>query len=303
MSHTATLSALLSRAFPLPRLLLRQVCGRSRQMFMQLLVQACALFALCLAPSVAMAGIVTTLPPLAGLVLLLDAEADVRCLLPPGADAHDFQLAPRQVQALKKADLLIRSSYDDGHWAGIALPGHSLDMWPEHSHAWLSPATVRAKLPELAAALQRLAPNRSEQIADALQQAEEACNDFDKAWRQALAPYRDHGVIMQHNAWQPALRDYGVPVWSVLESSHQGDAIRPHRLEEALALLRAHPGAILWGNHRHTNRGLQWLQQHSGQKTRLLYADPLGDCGQTWAQLMQANLDMLGHFPGKAVDR
>lgn len=254
------------------------------------------LIGLCLAPCAASAGIVTTLPPLAGLVLLLDPAADVHCLLQPGADPHAFQLTPKQVQRLNKADLLLRSSYDDRHWSGIGLQGRTLDLWPGQSHAWLSPAAVRDKLPELAAALQRLAPARSKQIATALHKARASCAAIDTAWKKALAPYRKSGVIMQHNAWQAMLKHYGVPVWEVLEAGEHGDEIGPHKLEKALAQLREHPGILLWGNRRHTERALQWLQEHRNreQKVRWLRFDPLGDCGMSWTQLMQANLDILG---------
>jgi ABC-type Zn uptake system ZnuABC Zn-binding protein ZnuA len=245
-------------------------------------------------------GIITTLPPLTGLVLLLDGEADVHCLLPPGADAHDFQLTPRQVQGLKSADLLIRSSYDDGHWSGIGAKRRSFDLWPTQAHAWLSPNAVRDRLPALAAELQALAPERSAQIAAALTRAIKACDAADADWRKALAPYRDAGAIMQHNAWAPVLQQYGVPVWSVLESGHHGDDIGPHRLEEALGLLHTHPGALLWGNQRHASRALQWLQEHAGNgaRPRLLLFDPLGECGMTWPQLMQRNLDILKQAAG-----
>jgi len=254
------------------------------------------LFILLTAPaSASAAGIVTTLPPLSGLVLLLDAEADVHCLLPPGADAHDFQLTPRQVQMLNKADLLIRSSYDDGHWSGIRSGNRSFDLWPGKGHAWLSATAVRDRLPALAAVLQELAPQRSAQIAASLAQAISTCDAIDTAWRKALASYRDAGAIMQHNAWQAVLQHYDVPVWSVLETGHHGDEIGPHRLEAALDLLRAHPSSLLWGNRMHVSRALQWLQEHQGpgQKARLLHFDPLGSCGMTWPELMQHNLDIL----------
>jgi len=245
-------------------------------------------------------GIVTTLPPLTGLVLLLDPEADVHCLLPPGADAHDFQLTPRQVQGLKSADLLIRSSYDDGHWAGISLPERTLDLWPGQAHAWLSPAAVINILPGLAEALQLLAPEREQAITQTLSKALSHAYAMNIKWHKALEPYHERGVIMQHNAWQPMLTAYKVPVWSVLESGHHGDDIGPHRLEQALGLLHAHPGAILWGNQQHASRALQWLQEHASNtaKPRLLLFDPLGECGMTWPQLMQRNLDILKQAAG-----
>lgn len=240
------------------------------------------------------AGIVTTLPPLAGLVLMLDGKAEVHCLLPPGADAHDFQVTPRQAQSLREADLLIRASFDDRHWSGVQLQERTLDLWPTRSHAWLSAKDVRSKLPELAQALQRLYPQRSAQIQAALGRALDLCDTMDGLWDKALAPWRSAGVIMQHNAWQSMLQEHGVPVWSVLENGHHGESIAPHRLEDALNLLHAHPSALLWGNQRHAGKALQWLQEHSdGADTPLLNFDPLGDCGMRWPQLMQRNLDIL----------
>jgi len=272
------------------------ITGREQGKYMFL----CFFFILFISPLTSGAGIVTTLPPLAGLVLMLDADAEIACLLPPGADAHDFQLTPRQVQTLKKADLLVRSSYDDGHWSGIRLTGRSLDLWPQSSHAWLRPSAVRDILPALAEALSLAAPERRAQITKTLAQALADSKAVEHAWRKALAPYRRTGVIMQHNAWQALMDNYKVPVWSVLESHHHGDNIRPHRLEAALAQLRSHPEALLWGNQQHANRGLQWLQQHAANKSSaaLLLFDPLGDCGSTWVQLMHNNLSILSSHTG-----
>jgi len=245
------------------------------------------------------ATIVTTLPPLAGMVRMLDPEADVHCLLPPGADAHDFQLSPRSVQTLKQAPLLIRSSFDDGHWPGLSLPGRSLDLWPETAHAWLSPAHVRQQLPRLAAALEKIAPQRKENIRKALIQALKQCDSVDAELKQALAPFQNSGVIMQHNAWQKVLAAYHVPVWSVLESHHHGDNIRPRKLESALAQLIKHPSAALWGNSRSANRGLKWLAKHRKKyrkaQQKILLLNPLGKCSMTWPQLMKENARIIMH--------
>jgi len=289
MNKAATQAVPASSTWRNVGLLLRKVCDHTHKTRW-----AAFLLAFFLIPSATSAAIVTTLPPLTGLVLMLDAEADVHCLLPPGADAHDFQLTPKQVQSLKQADLLVRSSFDDGHWSGISLAGRTLDLWPEQAHAWLSPAAVINILPRLAEALQLLAPEREQAITLALSKALSHAYAMNVRWYKALETYHERGVIMQHNAWLPVLAAYKVPVWSVLESQHHGDNIGPHQLEKALNQLRVHPDALLWGNHRHVNRALEWLHQHqeSGHAP-LVYFDPLGDCGTTWLQLMQANLDLL----------
>jgi len=279
---------------------LRELLSIRRFLGLALVFSVASALAAFSAPTNSHAAIVTTLPPLAGFVRLLDTDADVRCLLSPGADAHEFQLSPHQVQALKQAELLVRSSYDDGHWSGLSLPGRTFDVWPKTAHAWLSPQAVRQQLPRLAAALQRLAPQRKQRIDDNLAQALKQCDAIDNALENALAPYRKSGVIMQHNAWAKVLESYAVPVWSVLESHHHGANIRPRRLESALAQLGKHPQAILWGNRQHANRGLIWLKKHSAEKSAkerpLLLLNPLGNCDMNWLQLMQANLDSLNNL-------
>jgi len=239
----------------------------------------------------AQASILTTLPPLAGLASMLDAKADIHCLLPPGADAHNFQLTPKQASQLKQADLLIRASRDDGHWPGLTLATRQLDLWPEKDHAWLLPSEVRQILPQLARTLQEITPGHRPAIEQALKRALRACDQLEIKWKKALAPLHQRGVIMQHPAWRRLCEHFHVPVLAVLEPRHHG-SIRPRKLESAFALLETHPGLLLWGDIRHSNRGLVWLSHHHNNQSVLAF-DALGTCGMAWATLMHHNLKLV----------
>lgn len=265
------------------------ILTRTRRTLLHLLLALC-----CLAPTMARADIVVTLPPLAGLVSMLDPEAKVHCLLAAGADPHTFQLTPRQAGQLQQAELLVRASRDDGGWSGLnGYPTPTIDLWHKASHAWLRPDEVKSVLPRLAARLQALHPAHRQQIADALQKALALCDRMDSAWRKALRPFKDKGVIMQHPAWRGLCERFGVPIRAVLEPHHHGAEVTPRRLEQALEIIRAHPTTALWGDNRHSNRALIWLMQHA-HSSKPVILDALGRCGMPWETLMQHNIALVG---------
>jgi len=250
-----------------------------------------ALFFLLSAPQQGRADIITTLPPLAGLVSLLDTRIHADCLLAAGADPHHVQLTPRQAEALRHARLLVRASRDDGYWTRLEAASDALDLWPDVSHAWLNPRHVRTALPRLAAALQRLYPSRRDAIAGALKKAEAEAEQWQEQWRKVLRAFKSGGVVMQHAAWQEVMNAAGVPVLAVLESRHHGREHGPHMLEHALAALKQHPQALLLGDMHHNNRALEWLAGRTGR--RIIYLDALGTCDMTWPALMRSNLQRL----------
>lgn len=239
------------------------------------------------------AEIAVTLPPLAGLVAMLDKSSENFCLLSAGADPHHFQISPRRAEQLKQAELLIRAPGTDAGWPLPPDNAQTLRLWPQQNHAWLVPGEVAKALPQIAATLIALHPGREAEIRRQLAAALATVRDIDVRWQQALAPLRSRGVIMQHPAWQPLLEAAGVPVLAVLESPLHGHEEGPHVLEKALAILKTHPDAWLIGDIRHSNRSLEWLARHADHPVRLVYLDALGDCGTGWEALMQDNLDKM----------
>lgn len=239
------------------------------------------------------AEIAVTLPPLAGLVKMLDSESEVMCLLPAGADPHHFQMQPRTIEKLAKSNLLIRATFDDGGWP--LPPNHSnvLDLWPAKDHGWVSPKEVRLILPAIAEALIKLQPEQAETMSLKLSNAIALTRSIEKQWQQTLAPAKTSGVIMQHPSWRRLMNDMQVPILNVLESGQHGHEHGPHALDESLHQIEEHPEAWLISDAGHSNRALDWLKQHSDQAPRQITLDALGECGTPWDQLMMQNLQQV----------
>jgi len=251
------------------------------------------------------ADIITTLPPLAGLVHWLKPDTHVTCLLPANADPHHFQLSPRQIESLQRNKLLVRSSQDDGHWASLQNQTHIVDLWPrteydEHhkqtiaNHAWLNPHAVQAVLPKLAKQLERIYPNDKQAIQSNLKLALTESEQVWKAWQHTIqsTALNTNGVIMQHPSWSNLFQALNIPIFNSLESEQHGHEHGPRKLESALRQLQQHPNIQLIADSNHSNRALQWLQKHHTSST-IITLDALGSCDESWLHLMQRNLDAL----------
>lgn len=252
-----------------------------------------ALLWLCAQSSGWAATISVTLPPLAGLVMMLDDQAEVQCLLPAGADPHHFQMQPRTVERLQQSALLIRASRDDGGWPLPPLLGNTLDLWPDIDHGWVSPDAVRKALPIIADALIRIQPERKQRIQARLQPALQQVEQVEHSWQQVLKQAKATGIIMQHPSWRRLMQEMGVPVLSTLESGHHGHEFGPHQLEQTLATLNQHPGVWLLADTGHSATALDWLAAHSDVPARRVTLNALGTCKEPWSRLMLDNIQLL----------
>lgn len=249
--------------------------------------------AVLLAPNLCRAAVAVTLPPLGGLIRMLDARAEITVLLPATADPHHFQMPPKAAESLRGAALLVRASRDDGGWSGLEAPATTLDLWPHSSHGWTRPDLVRAALPRLATALERIYPAHATSIQARLPEAIAETRRMETAWRAALTPYHRDGAIMQHPSWQPICEMAGVPVRAVLESHRHGQEFGPRDLEHALQIIDAHPGVLLIAEARHSNQALDWVASHSRHPVLMITLDALGTNTMRWDELMQYNLKRI----------
>jgi len=243
--------------------------------------------------STSAAEIAVTLPPLAGLVKMLDSQAEVMCLLPKGADPHQFQMQPRTLEKLAKTRLLIRSTFDDSGWPLPPSHKNVLDLWPDKDHGWVSPKEVRSILPVIAKALIQLHPNQTETMNHKLETAIATTYTIEKQWQQQLEAVKASGVIMQHPSWHRLMVDMQIPILNVLESGHHGHEHGPQALDLALHGLEEHPDAWLISDAGHNNRALLWLEDHSDHAPHHITLDALAECGTSWDELMRQNLKQI----------
>ena len=190
--------------------------------------------ALCLLPLPALADapvVVTDIPPVHALVSMVmgDLGAPV-LLLAPGADEHDFQLRPSQMQSLADADLIIWISPDLTPWLDRATqtttaPMLTLLTAPEtraqdypvsrtttadvaepdlsgtDPHVWLNPDNAWNWLPLIAANLAQADPANAAAYAANAAAAQTAIAALQAELTASLAPIIAKPFVTYHNAY------------------------------------------------------------------------------------------------------
>ena len=152
-------------------------------------------------------------------------RAQVKGLLAPNADPHDYEPRPRDVKALAGADLVVRSGGEVDEWLAGAIEASGADTdvavlidaarpAAGDPHWWQDPVAARRALPALRDALTRADPGGrgvyasnaaaySRRLAE-LHRAVEACVSTIPADRRRL--------VTTHDALGPYARRYGLQV-------------------------------------------------------------------------------------------
>ncbi|HEY9035875.1 MAG TPA: metal ABC transporter substrate-binding protein [Pseudomonadales bacterium] len=152
--------------------------------------------------------VLASIDPLALLARDVGGErVQVSVLLPAGSSPHHFALRPSQRSRLDAAALVF--------WGGPALerplsallgqrPDDTvLALQPEdtghESHLWLNPVLMRDAAVRLAAALTRLDPAGETYYQRRLQQVQTASREGEWRLQQALAPYSQTPLLLDHD--------------------------------------------------------------------------------------------------------
>ncbi len=245
-------------------------------------------------------------------------------LLDRGADAHDFQLRPSQIRALNGADIVVWIGPEMTPWLGRALDaggsgqrlallhasGTNLrrhddagdhaeaDAVADHGHdgtdphAWLDPGNAALWVGEIADALAEIDPGDATVYRANASLAQARLEALDRALAERLAPARDKGLIMAHDAYGYFAERYGL---SIAGSLAAGDASTPGAAHVAALHTLAETGAAvcIFPEAGHDPRGMEAIA--AGTAARLgRPLDPEGQAAEPGPDLYVDLLEALG---------
>jgi zinc transport system substrate-binding protein len=254
------------------------------------------------------------------------ARAEVRLLLPPGADVHTWQPRISDIRGIETADLLVFIGRGLEPWLGSLLGGADtsrlarfeaaagLKLLPsapdadEHDadhghgaldpHIWLDFQMDQGIADGIAAALARLDPAGAPEFLRAAEGLKSRLKALDAAYEKGLKPCRGRDFILGgHAAFAYLARRYGLHQVAVYGASPDAAptpkgtaAIIARASKEGIATIFYEPGV--------GDKMARLIAAETGARIRILYpghnlTPEQAAAGETFFGLMEANLESL----------
>lgn len=250
--------------------------------------------------------VVASLHPYADLLRqIVGDRASVVQLLPSGASPHTFDPTPSQARALAGASLVVMNGGIDD-WArrlvAAAAPATPLFVVTErlsytpiqgsdgaagNPHVWLDPSLMAAAVPLWVSALTQVDPADGQLFRHNGERLVASLRALDTALAAELAPLAGAPFVPFHDAWPYFARHFHLDLVASIEPS-PGREPSPRYVAEAVATIRATGARAVFAERQLDPRPAQVVAEAAGVSLATL--DPLGGAGESYQQLLEANV-------------
>ena len=226
-------------------------------------------------------------------------QVDVKNLTPPGAEPHDLEVSPRDVAAVRDADLVLllghgfQPQLEDAVGAGdnvvrlLDTPGLEVHS-NEDPHVWLDPVRYAKVVDRIGQALGK------QSAADNL---EKRLIDLDSEFRAGLADCERSEIVTSHEAFAYLAERYGLEQVAITGLSPEAEP-EPGKLQDVVNLVRARGVTTIYFETLVSPRIAETVARETGAKTAVL--NPIegltgeqAASGEDYFSLMRMNLAAL----------
>lgn len=250
----------------------------------------------------------------------------VESLTPPGAEPHDLELSPAQVDQVGRADLVVylsqfQAAVDDAVEANP--PGHVVDAAQdtelhaaehtedgeehaddehgedEHDHGsldphfWLDPSRLPAVADDVAAQLGELDPDHADEFEANARTFAQAMTDLDDEYAAGLATCESRTIVTTHEAFSYLADRYDLEQVGISGIDPEGEP-SPARLAEVGDVVRDEGVTTIFFETLASPKVAETLADELGVQTAVL--DPLEgltDDTQDYVSVAKTNLETL----------
>lgn len=240
-------------------------------------------------------------------------------LAQPGAEPHDLELRPQQIQQIAEADLVLRlaglqPAVDDAAAenagdrsldlltatdvvAGYAELDHAADGDEQEEsgidpHVWLDPTRYSALAGAVADRLSTDDPDHAADYAANRAALDADLTAVDQEYRTGLADCERHEIVTTHNAFGYLAARYGLEQVGISGLSPE-DEPSPQDLDEVQRYAEEHGVTTIFYEDAVTPEYAETVAREVGATTAVLSPLEVVDDGEDYLSVMRANLDTL----------
>lgn len=255
-------------------------------------------------------------------------HADVRLLLPPNAEPHDWEPTPQDLVNLEKADLLVVNGAGMENWLsdieealGAKMPSvimtsddltliegraydHDGEKEPEGKketkmdpHVWLSISNAQQQMKTIADALSKRDAEHAPYYAERYAQNEAKCNDLLQKYKRASQEWTKHEIIAVHQAYGYLCHDYGL-TQNTLQGLEADAEPTPARMAELSQYIQEYQVSVIFTEPRKSPKVAEALAKENNIAIEEL--DPFEnmepekiEANEDYFTVMERNLDAL----------
>jgi zinc transport system substrate-binding protein len=227
------------------------------------------------------------------------SDVDVENLTPPGAEPHDLELTPRDVQAIDDAGLVLLLGHDfqpqledaagsaDKVLLLLDTPGLEL-LGNDDPHVWLDPLRYALVVERIGEALGT--PEAADELASRLR-------ELDGEFRDGLASCARHEIVTSHEAFAYLAQRYGLEQIAVTGLTPEAEPA-PRDLEHVVDLVRRTGATTVFFETLVSPRLAETVAREVGAKTAVLnpiegLTEDEAARGEDYFTLMRRNLAAL----------
>ena len=263
-------------------------------------------------------AVVASFAPLAEVAARVGGDrVSVRDLTPPGAEPHDLEPTPAQVDALERADLVV--VLGGGFQPGVeelasrrgdralrvldALRDDGADARPDDPHVWLDPVLVDALVAEVAEVLARVDPSGADGYRRRAAGYAAQVAGVGAAYEQRLADCERDLLVTAHDAFGWLARRYGLRHAAVAGLSPEAEPDPEHLAQLADLVEREGVTTIFTESLLPRDLAETLAREAGGLRTAVLdpiegFTEEQVDAGADWSTVMLDNLDALAEALG-----
>jgi zinc transport system substrate-binding protein len=234
-------------------------------------------------------------------------HAETRCLIPAGAEPHDWEPAPRDVIALREARLFFYSGVGFENWLADVLPeldaespaaiataeAAGIAASGSDPHVWLSPKNAKLQFTVMVEALKAALP---EQAAALDINAEPWLAEFDEldAEYEALRSLPKKTIAVTHSAFGYLCAEYGLEQISPMSYSPATEA-DPSAVARIITRMREKGVTVMFYDKPENKQLEETIAAETSAKVLALspLENPGDEPGADYFSLMRANLAVL----------